>query len=211
MSLRIVYRVVFVMFLAVMSLRVFAQTEVGVSLNSAELDTVERTEDGEEVTIDFDQGLGFGVSFNHYWTDAFSTELGAYGFGGDMTIASPSLPAFEAGELTAVAITGMGQFHLNRDGRFSPYAGAGIAFVGGEFEPNPIFDEPSEPDADGFDLETETTWVAGVGADIGLTQRVLLSLDLRYIRWSARAEDDEESESLDINPMLFSVGIKFRF
>ncbi len=64
-SLRIVYRVVFVMFLAVMSLRAFAQT----------------------VTIAFDGGV-----------------------------------------------------------------------VGGAFEPNPIFDEPSEPDEDGF--ETTEHWSA---------------------------------------------------
>ena len=99
MSLRIVYRVVFVMFLAVMSLRAFAQTEVGVSLNRAAFDTVELTEDGEEVIIDFDEGVGFGISFNHYWTNAFSTEIAAQGFGADMTIGSTSLPTFEAGEV----------------------------------------------------------------------------------------------------------------
>ena len=210
-SLRVVYRVLFVMLLAAMSQRIFAQTEIGIALNSAEFEAVTLTDEEESVTIDFDESVGFGVSFNHYWTDAFSTEFAAHGFGGDMTIDAEDLPVFKAGEIHAAAITGMGQFHFNRAGRFSPYLGAGIAVVGGEFEPNDEFEDPSEPDSDGFELETETTWTAGVGADLRLTERLILNLDVRYIRWDARAEDDEESESLEIDPMLVSAGIKFRF
>ncbi len=213
-NLRIVYRVLFVMFLAVMSLRTFAQTEVGISINSAEFDTVTLVEESESITLDFDEGIGIGLSFNHYWTDAFSTELAAHSFRADMTIEADDLPVFEAGEISAAAITGMGQFHFNRAGRFSPYAGAGIAFISGEFDANPEFEDPSEPDSDGFKLETETTWTAGVGADIRITERLILNLDVRYLRWSATPEledEEDEIESLDVDPMLFSAGIKFRF
>src|SRR5688500_4805006 len=98
-SLRIVYRVLFVMFLAIMSLRTFAQSEVGVSLNRAEFDTTTIVEDGEPITIDFEESVGFGISFNHYWTDAFSTELAAHGMGADMSNDAADLPAFDAGPI----------------------------------------------------------------------------------------------------------------
>src|SRR5688572_11208550 len=98
-SLRIVYRVLFVMVLAVMSLRTFAQSEVGISLNRAEFDTVTIVDEEESITLDFGEGVGIGLSLNRYWTNAFSAELAAHGFGADMTIETDDFPLFEAGEI----------------------------------------------------------------------------------------------------------------
>lgn len=209
-STRIIYRVLFVLFLAVFSLRMFAQSEIGISLNSSELEESTIVDPDETVTIDFKEHRGLGLSFNHYWTPMVSTEFALQTFGGDMSVAGSGLPAVVVGELNGAALSGMGQFHFNRSGRFSPYLGGGIAFVGGEFKiANEVELDPGEDDT--VDLETEATWIAGAGVDVKLTERVLLNGDVRYMPWNARPEDEEVEEQLDVDPMVFSVGVKFRW
>jgi outer membrane protein W len=44
-----------------------------------------------------------------------------------------------------------------------------------------------------------------------MTDRVFLNLDLRYMPWSAEAEDAEIDESLALDPMIVSAGVKFRW
>jgi outer membrane protein W len=207
-----IYRAVFVLFVLAFSLRMFAQSEVGISINSSEFEeSTVVDDDGESVTFDFDEGIGLGLTFNKYWTRSFSTEFAVQTFSGEMSIGETGSPAFVVGELNGAAISGMGQFHFNRAGRFSPYVGGGIAFVGGEFEfADDLGLDPDDETT--FDLETEATWLAGVGVDVKLTERVLLNGDLRYMPWSAQPEDSEALEDrLDVDPMVISVGVKFRW
>lgn len=205
-----IYRVVFVLFIAALSLRAFAQSEVGISLNVSELEESTIVDEGETITFDFNEHRGVNLTFNHHWTPSFSTELAAQTFGGDMSVAGGGFPAIVVGEINAAAISGMGQFHFGRFGRFSPYVGGGIAFVGGEFQiASDVELEPGDDDT--VDLETEATWIAGAGVNVKLTERVLLNGDVRYMPWSATPEDGALEDSIDLDPMLVSVGVKFRW
>ena len=200
-------RLLFVLFLFALSLPLFAQSEIGLTLNTSEFEDTTIVDPDETLNISFEESAGFGVSFNDDWTPSFSTEFAAQGFGGDMRIKSEGI-TFGAGELTAAAVTGMGQWHFNRAGRFSPYVGGGIAFVGGEFDVATIVDF----EEDSFDLETETTWVAAAGVDVKLTNHFLVTGDVRYMPWTARPEDSSDFEDeLDIDPMIVSAGVKFRW
>jgi outer membrane protein W len=198
--------IVFVLLFA-LTLPLYAQNEIGLSLNSSELSESTIVDGGEEIRFDFDETVGASLSYNHYWTPSFSTEFAAIGFGGDMSLSVNGQNVFDVGELHASALTAMGQFHFNRAGRFSPYAGGGIAAVGGEIDAAPDFEDGE----DSFELETETTWVAGLGADVKITQRWVINLDLRYMPWNARAEGDDIEDAVEIDPMIVSAGIRFRF
>lgn len=200
-------RILFVLFLFALSLQAFGQSEFGLSLTFPEFDESTIADPEETLAIDFDESVGIGLSFNHYWTRAFSTELAIQSMSGEMTIAAAGLPVFTAGELNAAAITAMGQWHFNRDGRFSPYVGAGAGFIGGEFE----VAADAESERESLHLETEATWLAGAGVDIKLTERLLVNADVRYMPWSARAEDGKLDERLEIDPVVVSAGIKFRW
>ena len=202
MSQRI-YRVVFVLFVLAFSTRMFAQSEIGVSINTSDLSEA-RFDDDEEVVLDFDEGLGLGLTYDYYFGPRFSVEAALHTLSADMTVSDDGGPAEDIGELSAMALTGMGLFHFNTDGRFVPYVGGGIAFIGGEVDPD--FDE-----AESVDLENDVTWVFGLGADIRVTERVSVVLDSKYIAWSAKPEDIPESESLDLDPLILSAGVKFRF
>jgi hypothetical protein len=75
-----------------------------------------------------------------------------------------------------------------------------------EFE---AFDDPDGVES--FDLQSEIAWTAAAGANVRITENLFLAADLKFIPWSAVAEGDDESDSLDIDPLLLSFGMKVRF
>lgn len=207
-----IYRIVFLLFIVAGSIRLSAQTpnsDFGAWIISSDLEETTLTEDGEDLTIEFEERNGYGFSFNHFWTDRFSTEIAAQTFGGDMSITSDfggATLTVDVGELDAIALSAVAQYHFNRAGRFSPYVGGGVARLSGDFE---AIDDPDNVES--FDLEPEIAFAASVGANIRLTENLFLTADLKYIPWSAVAEDDPDGESLDIDPSLLSIGMKVRF
>lgn len=209
-----IYRILFFLFVVAGSVRTFAQTtsssEVGVWIVGSQLSdsAIENDVELGDVTLEFDEGLGYGVSFNHYWTENFSTELSMQKLSADMVLRIESVEVdqtFDVGELDATALTALAQWHFHRAGRFAPYIGGGISRIDGDVEVN------DDPEVAQFDLESELTWSAAVGANIRLTDRVFLAGEVKYTPWSALAEDDEEEESIDLDPITYAAGVKFRF
>jgi outer membrane protein W len=208
-------RIIFVLFLAAGTIRLSAQmksSDVGISLVDSELASSTITDDGDDVSLDFDEEVGFGLSFNHFWTDRFSTEIAAQKYsaalnlsvddgGGQFTV--------NAGKADITSVTAMAQMHFRRATRFAPYIGAGFARIWGDFDP---VDDPETPAENGsFDLEAKTTWTAAVGANMRLTDRVSLVGEIKYIPWEAIASDDPTGDRLNVDPTTFATGVKIRF
>jgi outer membrane protein W len=210
-----IYRILFLMFIVAGSLRLSAQaasSDVGVWLVGSSLAETTLVDEGDEIKVDFDENLGYGVSFNHFWTDAFSTEFAAQKFSADLILHAPVAAGgltINAGDVDITSMTAMGQWHFRRATRFAPYIAGGIARISGEFDP---IDDPDDPANSGAgDLESETTWAAAVGANVRITDSIFFVGELKYIPWSAVAKDDPTGDSLDIDPMTFSAGVKVRF
>lgn len=212
MTTQRIYRILFLLFIAAGSIRLSAQTpssDFGAWLVGSDLEETTLTEDGDDIKIGFDKENGFGFSFNHFWTETVSTEIAAQTFHGRMVITSDFGAGpftFEAGNLDAIALSALAQYHFNRAGRFSPYVGGGIARLSGDFE---AFEDPDGVES--FDLESEIAWTVAAGANVRITENLFLAADLKFIPWSAVAEGEPESESLDIDPLLLSFGMKVRF
>jgi outer membrane protein W len=201
-----IYRLIFLLFIVAGSLRTFAQTpssEVGVWVVHPELSEDRFIDSPDAPTLDFDENLGFGVSFNHFWMGAFSTEVALQKYGADTLTSVQGLPEVSSGELDITTLTAMAQFHLNRAGRFSPYAGAGAAWISGQFDPVAGIDE--------VDLESELTWTAAVGLDVHLTDRISLAGEVKYLTWEAMEEGGTEADAVSVDPLTFSAGVKVRF
>jgi outer membrane protein W len=192
-------------------LRAAAQssTDVALWLVDSEFTSSSVVDEGDVIEFDFDEEVGYGLSFNHYWTNSFSTELALQKYSADMTIGSDFGPTFTAGELRVTTVTAMAQWHFNRDGRFSPYIGGGIARVGGDFEFASDILEPG--DESSVDLESETTWTAAVGANVRLTDRIALTGEMKGIPWDAREEGGILGDAIEVDPITFAVGVRFRF
>ena len=203
-----------IVFVVVSPLSLFAQSrtssDVGIFAVGSNLTNSTVVDLGDQIRFDFDEKTDLGVSFNHYWNEQFSTEVALQRIKADLNLSSNASPVtFNVGKLEATSITGMGQWHFLRASRFSPYVGAGIAHISGDFKFNDAVLEPGDPSK--TDLESKTTWAASAGANIRLTDRVAIGTELKYIPWSANEKGGAIEDAIDIDPLTFAVGVRFSF
>jgi outer membrane protein W len=203
--MRIVYRVLFLLFVVAGALRSRAQTtDVSAWVVDSELSESTFTEDGQDIDFDFDEEVGWGLSLNHFWTPRFSTELAVQKYGAELHVNE-----FKAGDLDVTSTTLMGQWHFNRAGRFSPYVGAGIAKIGGEFE---FVDLVEDPAPERISLETEITWTLAFGANINLDEHWAITGEMKYVPWDAKEKNGSQiDDAVEVDPATFAAGVRFRF
>jgi outer membrane protein W len=206
---RYFHRVLFALFIVAATLPSSAQSnDVALWIVDAELAQSTVVEEGDAIEFDFEEQTGYGISYNRFWTERFSTELALQKYDALMTFDADFIPTLVAGKMRITTLTAMAQWHFNRDGRFSPYVGAGVAHIGGDFEFGPDID----PDTETIDLESEITGTAAVGANLHLTDHIALTGELKLIPWKARAEGDLGlAEAIDVYPATFAAGMRFRF
>lgn len=194
--------------LVLFPLSLFAQSsDLGLWISHSTFESTELSDEGETIELDFDEDLGYGITWTQYWGNALALELGAQKLGGDLVARLGDL-SVDAGSVDLTALTGTLQFHLMRGNRFSPYVGAGAAYVMGEAE----FGDDDDPfTEDSVDFENEITWLLNGGVTFNVNDRIAIGGDVKYIPYNARGEDDEEDEGVDIDPLIISAGVRFRF
>lgn len=186
--------------------------ELGLWVSSAQFEGSRFVdEDLAELELDFESNIGYGVSFSHYFTPALATEFSAHKLSADANIrvSGPGVPefSFDGGELEVMAYAATVQWHFARGSRISPYVGAGAAYLTGE-----VTGEDFETGENvTTDLDNEVTWLANAGVNFGLTQSTALALDAKYIAYDPKAEGDPDSEREELNPIVISAGLRFRF
>jgi outer membrane protein W len=183
----------------------FAQSnEIGVFISTSQFDDSEINDAGDIFDLKFDEDMGYGVSYNRYWTPAFSTEFAYQKLGADLTVSFQDIAA-DAGDLDLDVLSATGQFHFLRGSMFSPYVGGGVAYTSGQ---SGSIDTAELEDVD---LENELDWLVNAGVDIGLGRSMAIFVDGKYIAYEARAQGDSNDDAVDINPLILSAGLKFRF
>lgn len=176
--------------------------DIGVFISTSQLDDSEINDAGDIFDVEFDEDMGYGVSYNRFWTNSFSTEFAYQKLGADLTVSFQDITE-DAGELDLDILSGAAQFHFARGSMISPYIGAGAAYISGEAG---SIDTDELEDAD---LENELELLANAGINIGLGRSLVVFLDGKYIAYEARGEGDDEG--VEINPLIIAGGIKFRF
>lgn len=214
--IRTFYRVLFLLFVFAGCLRLSAQvitsgltpqSDVAVwTVGSFIADTTLTDEEGDTLDILFEEEPGLGISVNHFWTDRFSTELSLMTFRAEMSVSSPLLPELELGELEGRTVTAMAQWHFRRGARVEPYLAGGVAHITGTFDP--VDDEENLGD---IDLESNVTWAAAAGLNIRLTDHIGLCFEAKRVPWNAVEEGGSAEDAIDIDPMLYGSGVRFRF
>lgn len=165
--------------------------------------------DAEGVTIEFDDARGFGASLNHFWTDRFSTEIGATALRSDdggLSIDRQRL--LRTGELKMIPITVAAQWHFNRHARFDPYVGAGVAYV--------LTDDLQSDDLDAVDIGTVEIddgigWVAEAGGTLAISNRFGVAFDAKYIRFRPDSGPPGDTVKLELDPLVLSAGVRIRW
>ena len=183
----------------------FAQSnELGIFISTSQFDDSEINDAGDILELEFDEDMGYGVSFNRYWTPAFSTEFAYQKLGADLTVSFEDIVA-DAGDLNLDILSATAQLHFARGSLISPYIGGGAAYISGEAG---SIDVDEIEDAD---LENEFEWLANAGINLNFGRGFGVFVDGKYILYEARAEGDSDDDAVDINPLVIAGGIKFRF
>lgn len=183
----------------------FAQSnEIGVFISTSQFDDSDIRDADDILELEFDEDMGYGVSFNRYWTPAFSTEFAYQKLGADLTVSFEDFVE-DAGELDLDVLSATAQFHIARGAIISPYIGGGAAYISGEVG---AIDAEELEDAD---LENEFEWLANAGVDINLGRTFAIFVDGKYILYEARGEGDSDDEAVEINPLVIAAGVKLRF
>ena len=187
------------------------QNELGLFVSLADLDSTTETDpDFGDQTIDFESQLGYGVSYNRYFSDAFSIEFAAQQINSDaeFTFHDGEVDTtLDLGSVDLNAYTAIAQLHFG-SGLFSPYIGGGAAMISGSFDIDDEFADPEDPTV--VDFESEITFVANAGIDFRFGPSFAIGVDAKYIPYEA-VEEGFEDEAIDLNPLIISAGVKFRF
>jgi outer membrane protein W len=168
----------------------------------------------DQSELEFDSSVGFGVSANWFWMDRFSTELTAMALEADASLETevgiPELDAFDFGTLDMTALMVTFQFHVSPDSTFDPYFGLGAAYV--------ITDDLDSEDLrlleiGAIEIDDEFSFVVNAGVGFAITPNFGINLDARYIPLepAARAINDPQEVDLELNPLIVSLGLRFRF
>lgn len=210
-------RTLLLLSLALIATPLFAQTtpanDLGLWISSSAFDDT-RIVDPEldvDARLEFDEDLGYGITFNHYWTNQFSTSFGAQRLSADMNVKvtdGPTTITATLGDVDLTVYDATAQWHFPRGARVEPYVGAGVAFVTGDVSVSD-FEDPELPSS--LDLENETTWLANAGVNFNLTPRLAIGLDGKYIAYEPKGEGDTDEDRVDINPLVLSAGVRLRF
>lgn len=199
-------RILMLLTVALCSTPMFAQMgELGLWVATSQVD---ETRD-DDVLVTFDDARGFGISLNQYF-GSFSGELAATALTQSGKITADGVDDIDIGDLDLLPITATLQYHFAKDARISPYIGGGLAYI--------LADDLSSDELDAIEIGTveiddELTYAAQAGLDINFTPRFAIGVEAKYIAFtpeSATAGDDEPVD-LELNPIIFSAGVKLRW
>jgi outer membrane protein len=170
----------------------------------------------DDIDVNFDSEQGFGVGVNVFWGDRISTEFAASVVEPDVAFESsnPLFPAFTAGSLEMIPITATLQYHFNPEGRFDPYVGGGAAYV--LFDQLDSSDDLDDVDIDSIDFDDDVGFVVNAGFSFDITPNFAVYVDGKYVPVSSSATATFATgpgveTDIDINPLIFSVGLGYQF
>ena len=178
--------------------------ELGVFASTSQFEDSEIEDAGDVFDAEFDEDMGLGVLYNRFWFGGFSTEFAYQRLGADLTLSADEISE-DIGELDLDILSATAQLHMARGAILSPYIGGGVAYVSGEAG------SIDEDEIETVDLENELEFLANAGLNLNLGRSFGIFLDGKYILYEARGEGESDGEALDVNPLIISAGVKFRF
>src|SRR5687768_11621707 len=196
-------------FLALLAIPIHAQTGITVWLSSQQNGGGDSFPSSRpDATIEFANGSGYGVSVNRMFGTRLSGELALFRTSSDGTLRDNGIAFVSLGDVELTPITAMVQAHFRPSGPLDVYVGAGGAYVmTGDLDSADLREDGLAP----LKLEEETTFVVGGGVTWSFSDRVGASLDARYLPLTLHAKAGGASADADIDPLIISAGIRFRF
>ena len=170
--------------------------------------------DEEGVTAGFDNANGFGVSYSKYF-GSLSLELGASRFSSDFVVSAsidegPGDLEISIGDVEMTPLTATLRYHFMPASRISPYVGGGASYV--------MYDDLTIADAElgeeiVIEFEESVGYVLQAGIDFTVLPNFAINFDAKYLDATSDTgfEDVAETEETEIDPLITSIGLSYRF
>lgn len=177
-------------------------------------DGIDENSDLDDLDANFDSSEGFGAALGFHLSDNISLELAASVVEPEfiLTTGGP-VPVTARTELEMIPVTFTLQWHLNPDGMLDPYIGAGAAYI--LFDDADNFDS-NDTNLESVDIEDDVGLVVNLGLNVNFSEMIGLYLDAKYVPVEAAADavflaGDGTSTDIEINPIMFSAGLRLMF
>jgi len=202
-----------------LSIPLSAQTnEIGVFANHASLSSTTASDSSVGLTArqTYNSRTGFGISFNHYFSQSVSLQLTAQDVKANTRLAVSSggvTSNFNAGSIELRQYDAALQWHFIPSGWMNPYVGAGVARIQNGKMRIPAELTDSGTAAETASLDSKTTWLADAGVDFRVSRNALITLNARYTRYSTGfgATPDDPVQRLKLDPITIAAGLSLRF
>lgn len=180
----------------------------GVWVSSATLQGNNEIDEVEDIEIELDENVGYGVSADIYWGDLVSTELAVYGLDADGAIRLGFLDEeIDLGSFEYTPITATVRAHFG-SGALDFYIGAGAAHVlFDDFDSADLRELGTAPIA----VDDETTWLGNIGLKWQFGSEFGLGVDAKWISLEADTVSATGEEiTLELDPLVISAGFHLR-
>jgi outer membrane protein len=170
---------------------------------------------GSEVSVD--NGYTLDIDFTYMFTDNIGAELLLDVTSEHDVDSGGTLASIVPGKLASVRVLPPSlilQYHFRAGDKFKPYVGAGLNYT-------TFLNEKASDAASGIlgmsdlDLDDSFGFVLQLGADYQIDDRWYLNADIKYIDLSTTATANSLvgpiRVDVDIDPLLFGVGVGYRF
>jgi len=195
---------VLVSILFLTALPLAAQTDFGAWLTRVSSSTT-HTDGGD---IRFDSGTGYGISIAHRFASRFSLEAAAYELHRNGHVDLAGVDALNVGRLHMRPITLAVQWHLAHGAALDPYVGIGGAYVKTD---NLSSDELEQNGIGTVEVKSGFAPMANAGASFAVGHNLAVGVDVKYVRFHSDSGPDTARVRLELDPVIASAGLRFRF
>jgi len=162
--------------------------------------------------LDLDSGLGIEFDATVLFSDIFGVELSVGTTAPRLRLIGDG-DSIDGGRVWLVPLTAIAQYHHPVYGPWDPYIGLGISWTAPFYS---LSTDLKDAGVERLEFEGELSGVAQLGTNYQVDNRWYVNIDLRYFSASLeaqmRTEDgDLPTVTLDTKPVVFSLGIGYKF
>jgi outer membrane protein len=164
-------------------------------------------------TLELHSGFGFELDATLMFSDRFGVELSVGASTHRLCVSGGDWGEIDAGRVWLLPVTAIAQYHHSVYGRWDPYIGIGVSWVAPFYK---VSADLSDAGVERLDLEGGAGVAAQLGVNYQMDHRWYVNVDLRYFGTllDARVRTEEEdfpTVTLDIKPLVISIGFGYKF
>ncbi len=167
------------------------------------------TSDNENSNVSVENGFGYtaGISLGYYLTENISTEIGWEYKSNEVTISNDNISS--KGDYASNFIYLNGIYNFKTKSRLKPYLGLGASVI------QEIDLDFGNGENGSFSNSGNIGFQGIAGLDFNLSPRWALNWEAKYVTFSEFGMENEGDNSrldnLKYNPVIFNIGVKYRF